>query len=195
MTAPVPRLRMFAGPNGSGKSTIKDMLPSQWLGVYVNADEMEKTIRSTGYLDFAEFEVLAEASEVQAFLQASTLLAKAGYLKMGSPRAYVQNTVMDERILVAVQSDDVVVIFADLPGRADVRRFRSASISGVRRLVVGGCAGIRKKASKSLKAFRKFVRFSDVAGVIRLIRVTMLTVSLALVSAVVRSMSRPTITP
>ena len=31
MTAPVPRLRMFAGPNGSGKSTIKDMLLSEWL--------------------------------------------------------------------------------------------------------------------------------------------------------------------
>lgn len=102
---------------------------------------------------------------------------------------------MDERTLIVVQSDDVVVIFTDLPGRADVRRFRSASISGVRRLVVGSCAGLRKKASKSLKVFRKFVRFSDVAGVIQLIRVTMLTVSPALVSAVVWSMSRPTITP
>lgn len=39
MTAPVARLRMFAGPNGSGKSTIKDMLLSEWLGVYINADE------------------------------------------------------------------------------------------------------------------------------------------------------------
>lgn len=93
MTAPVPRLRMFAGPNGSGKSTIKDMLPSQWLGVYVNADEMEKTIRSTGYLDFAEFEVLAEASELQAFLQASTLLAKAGL-----PPQVAQLTLVDGKV-------------------------------------------------------------------------------------------------
>ena len=46
MNAPVPRLRMFAGPNGSGKSTIKDVLPPQWLGIYVNADEIEKTIRA-----------------------------------------------------------------------------------------------------------------------------------------------------
>ena len=60
MTAPVPRLRMFAGPNGSGKSTIKDMLPLQWLGVYVNADEMEKAIRSDGYLDLSSFEVMAD---------------------------------------------------------------------------------------------------------------------------------------
>lgn len=80
MTAAVPRLRMFAGPNGSGKSTIKDMLPSQWLGVYVNADEMEKCIRANGCLSLADFEVAADAGELLSFLQASTLLAKAGLL-------------------------------------------------------------------------------------------------------------------
>lgn len=78
MSAPVPRLRMFAGPNGSGKSTLKDMLPSQWLGVYVNADEMEKAIRANGFLRLAEFDVATDADEFQAFLQASTLLADAG---------------------------------------------------------------------------------------------------------------------
>lgn len=80
MTTPVPRLRMFAGPNGSGKSTIKDMLPPEWLGVYVNADEMEKAIRSDGYLNLLDFGVPADAGELQAFLQASTLLATAGLL-------------------------------------------------------------------------------------------------------------------
>jgi hypothetical protein len=37
----VPRLRMVAGPNGSGKSTIKSVLPSELLGVYLNPDEIE----------------------------------------------------------------------------------------------------------------------------------------------------------
>lgn len=78
MTAPVPRLRMFAGPNGSGKSTIKDMLPSEWLGVYVNADDMEKSIRANGSLNLADFEVMADFNELQAFFAASTLLAKVG---------------------------------------------------------------------------------------------------------------------
>lgn len=45
MSAAVPRLRVFAGPNGSGKSTIKEMLQQEWLGVYINADEIEKSIR------------------------------------------------------------------------------------------------------------------------------------------------------
>ena len=53
MSEPVPRLRMFAGPNGSGKSTIKDNLPQAWLGVYINADEIEKLIRANGFLSLA----------------------------------------------------------------------------------------------------------------------------------------------
>ncbi len=45
MSTPVPRLRMFAGPNGSGKSELKQYLPAPLLGVYLNADELEKDIR------------------------------------------------------------------------------------------------------------------------------------------------------
>ena len=102
MTAQVPRLRMFAGPNGSGKSTIKDMLPAQWLGVYVNADEIEKSIRTNGYMDLAEFMVSADESELLAFLRASTLLSNAGLL-----RSAQQLTLEDSRIVfgpVAVNS-------------------------------------------------------------------------------------------
>ncbi|CAN7609795.1 zeta toxin family protein [Acidovorax sp. LjRoot66] len=102
MTAQVPRLRMFAGPNGSGKSTIKDMLPAQWLGVYVNADEIEKSIRTNGYMDLAEFMVSADESELLAFLRASTLLSNAGLL-----RSAQQLTLEDRRIVfgpVAVNS-------------------------------------------------------------------------------------------
>ncbi|MBS0506856.1 MAG: zeta toxin family protein [Proteobacteria bacterium] len=98
MTAPVPRLRMFAGPNGSGKSTIKDLLPPEWLGVYVNADEMEKAIRSDGYLNLADYEVMADAAELHAFLQASTLLAKAGLL----PQAQQLSVVNDKVVFGAV---------------------------------------------------------------------------------------------
>jgi predicted ABC-type ATPase len=80
MTALAPRLRMFAGPNGSGKSTIKDMLPAEWLGVYVNADEIEKSIRATGWLNLSDFQVTAKAVALRDFLAASALLSKAGLL-------------------------------------------------------------------------------------------------------------------
>lgn len=78
--ASVPRLRIFAGPNGSGKSTIKEVLPAEWLGVYVNADEIEKSIREQGCLCLSAFEVSASDVELREFLRNSTLLRKAGLL-------------------------------------------------------------------------------------------------------------------
>ena len=93
MTAPVPRLRMFAGPNGSGKSTIKDMLPAQWLGVYINADDIEKSVRNLGALNLSDFQVAANAVDLQQFLAASTLLEKAGLLAQAQQLTLVDNHV------------------------------------------------------------------------------------------------------
>jgi predicted ABC-type ATPase len=43
---------MFAGPNGSGKTTVKMSLNKspEWFGLYINPDDVEKTIRDTGSL-------------------------------------------------------------------------------------------------------------------------------------------------
>lgn len=38
---------MFAGPNGSGKSTLKSVLKPEWLGLYLNADELDEALRAT----------------------------------------------------------------------------------------------------------------------------------------------------
>ncbi len=76
----LPRLRMFAGPNGSGKSTIKSVIRSELLGVYVNPDEIEKDIGNDDFLDLQAFGVRTTAAEILAFFQNSTLLAKADLL-------------------------------------------------------------------------------------------------------------------
>lgn len=67
MSTPTPRLRMFASPNGSGKSTIKEILPEAWLGIYVNADEIEKSIRFDGRLDWSSFGIQAPQAEVHSW--------------------------------------------------------------------------------------------------------------------------------
>ena len=41
---------MFAGPNGSGKSCFNNIVNAKWLGVYINADEIEKNLASVGVL-------------------------------------------------------------------------------------------------------------------------------------------------
>jgi predicted ABC-type ATPase len=75
MSAELPRMRMFAGPNGSGKSTIKSLLKPNWLGVYINPDEIEKSIR-TGPLDFGSIGVEANQNELIEFFNRSPLLKR-----------------------------------------------------------------------------------------------------------------------
>jgi predicted ABC-type ATPase len=76
-----PRLRMFAGPNGSGKSTLKDELKPEWLGVYVNPDDMEKAIKQNGLLDFSDYSLKISEEDIQSFLGSSEFLAGEGLLK------------------------------------------------------------------------------------------------------------------
>jgi predicted ABC-type ATPase len=44
MNKDVCRIRMFAGPNGSGKSTFKSIIRPEFLGIFINPDEIEKVI-------------------------------------------------------------------------------------------------------------------------------------------------------
>lgn len=78
----VPRLRMFAGPNGSGKSTIKSYVGKavgeRLFGYYINPDEFEKEVRESGFLDFNNFNLKVEATEVLGFFQHSEWLKKVG---------------------------------------------------------------------------------------------------------------------
>ena len=73
---------MFAGPNGSGKSTIQEKLRPEWIGVYVNADDMERLLRPAGTLDLNDFELTASPELLQqrlcAHLAQSALLLKHG---------------------------------------------------------------------------------------------------------------------
>lgn len=94
MSDSVPRLRVFAGPNGSGKSTIKHDLPVEWLGVYINADDMEKFIREHGFLPLSDFDVTATADELASFLRSSTLLHNAGLLDQAA-----QLVLLDSRVV------------------------------------------------------------------------------------------------
>lgn len=45
------RFRMFAGPNGSGKSTLIKEINKDLLGFYVNADDIERKLNGTKFID------------------------------------------------------------------------------------------------------------------------------------------------
>lgn len=69
---------MFAGPNGSGKSTLKTVLPPELLGVYLNPDEMEREMKTSGGLEIAAYGVAVDLEEIRKFFRGSYLLAIAG---------------------------------------------------------------------------------------------------------------------
>lgn len=87
-----PRLRMFAGPNGSGKSTIKEVVPAELLGVYINPDEIEKELSNTGKLDFYNYQIQPPDAEVMNYLQHSQLLKSAGLTSELSHVRCINNT-------------------------------------------------------------------------------------------------------
>ena len=82
MSHATPRLRMFAGPNGSGKSTIKAVVEAEigadLFGVYINADDIESSIKQAGYLDVSVYGVETTAVEVLEFFRTSPFLAEKG---------------------------------------------------------------------------------------------------------------------
>lgn len=45
----IPRLRIFAGPNGSGKSTVAAKILERYPATFVNADQIESELQSSGY--------------------------------------------------------------------------------------------------------------------------------------------------
>jgi len=66
------RMRVFAGPNGSGKSTsLNGILTEKGisLGVYVNADEIEKELNQIGSLNISKFKIYPKEIELLDFLK------------------------------------------------------------------------------------------------------------------------------
>jgi len=90
---------MFAGPNGSGKSTLKSVLSPKLLGTYINPDEIEKEIRTLGFLDLEAYGVSTRADVVLPFFKKSAFLQRAGLLNA------VENLQFAEGRLVFANAD------------------------------------------------------------------------------------------
>ena len=120
MASAQPRLRVFAGPNGSGKSTIHEILKPEWIGVYVNADEIEKQLRGTGALDLNSFELMDPVEALQrrisGHLAASELLAKHGLSQVAQAVAVTTNRRL--HLPLELANSYVAAVLADAIRRA-----------------------------------------------------------------------------
>jgi predicted ABC-type ATPase len=69
----VKRMRVFAGPNGSGKTTIVNRLRSEiGFGVYVNADDIERTLAISKVLLFSDYQLNINEELIQNYFRNST---------------------------------------------------------------------------------------------------------------------------
>ncbi len=58
-------MRVVAGPKGSGETTILQELRPEWVGIFVNADDIERELRdSNGTLDLGRLGVTGSPSIV-----------------------------------------------------------------------------------------------------------------------------------
>lgn len=67
-------MRIFAGPNGSGKSSLKTLLSTQLLGVYLNPDELEATMKECNGVALSDYGIVASVAEAIDFIQKSSFL-------------------------------------------------------------------------------------------------------------------------
>jgi len=138
---------MFAGPNGSGKSTLKTLLPQGLLGHYLNPDEIEKSIRDTGYLDFAFYGLRVEGEEALSFIRESSFLASKSiqlnsedmqfhdnclYFSRNSANSYVASVLIEflrYRLLASQQSFTFETVMSH---ESKVRFLVDAQLAGFR---------------------------------------------------------------
>ncbi|MDT0649080.1 toxin [Autumnicola edwardsiae] len=75
------RLRMFAGPNGSGKSTVFNWIKKNYdfdLGIYLNADEIEKELKRKNFINLSDYNLESEIGEkFNEFISSHSLFHKA----------------------------------------------------------------------------------------------------------------------
>ena len=75
------RIRLFAGPNGSGKTSLYYKISKTYnSGIFINADEIEKTLQTKGLIDLSEFGLKVTAKDLELFFSlndSQSLLAKA----------------------------------------------------------------------------------------------------------------------
>lgn len=65
---------MFAGPNGSGKSTLKKLLPDEYLGHYLNPDELEQRLAAGRAVDFGQYGLQVDPEKLTEYLRSHSVL-------------------------------------------------------------------------------------------------------------------------
>lgn len=121
---------MFAGPNGSGKTTVKNGLsrPPDWFGLYINPDELEKTVRESGGVPIEALPLTIESDELRSFFAASSLLESRG---LQSAADHIQVTAGQIRFSGLTMNSYFASVLADFLRRKALQSSKSFSFETV----------------------------------------------------------------
>ena len=73
-------MRMIAGPNGSGKSTLIETLRHAIpFGIYINADEIELSLKKKPALHFDDFSIFVSQKRFQSFVGKKSTIGSADF--------------------------------------------------------------------------------------------------------------------
>lgn len=77
-------MRVFAGPNGSGKSAVYKLVKRNYrIGYYINADDIEQSLSSNGFLNLDDYGIQLEKDRFETYLSASPFILKSKANGMG----------------------------------------------------------------------------------------------------------------
>lgn len=95
-------MRVFAGPNGSGKTTIIKSLQGEIpFGVYVNADDIEFSLKETNKLLFNNYQLFIEEKVIIDFFKKSNFSP----IKRNEPNLWEKLTVTNNVLQVEAKID------------------------------------------------------------------------------------------
>ncbi len=98
-------MRVFAGPNGSGKTTIIKTLQSEIpFGVYVNADDIQRTLEVRNVLLFEQYQLQVQQQEIETFFKESQFSP----VKRNEPNLWQHLTVQDNVLHVDCSIDSYI---------------------------------------------------------------------------------------
>ena len=92
------RVRIYAGPNGSGKSSLYKVISKEYIsGLFVNADEIEKQLKTIGFIDLTEFNLKIDAKEFENF---KNLPSSISLIKKAITEGFTVDVVIKDNFVV-----------------------------------------------------------------------------------------------
>ena len=94
------KIRLFAGPNGSGKTSLYNIISKTYQsGIFINADEIEKTLQTKGLIDLTDFGLKVTSKDLEQYAlldDSQSLFGKAKQEKFSTDLIIAENFIVNK---------------------------------------------------------------------------------------------------